>query len=77
MIETGRRPSTLPTMSDKCTDADCSAIVSYPKRWHPVKGKNIETMTGRCPDCGTNYTKTRKQGTDEPVTIKAAVAVAY
>ena len=74
-----RRPTTTIitmsiTMTDKCTDADCRAVVSYPKRWHPVKGKNTEVMVGRCPDCGTNYTKSRQQGTTEPVNVTMSPA---
>jgi len=57
-------------MSDKCSDPDCRATVSYPKTWRPVKGKNVEVMSGRCPDCGTSYVKSREIGTTEPVSIK-------
>lgn len=57
-------------MSDKCTDPDCRATVAYPKKWRVLKGKNKEVMSGRCPDCGANYTKSRDIGTTEPVTVK-------
>jgi hypothetical protein len=57
-------------MSDKCTDPDCRATVSYPKKWRPIKGKNTEVMNGRCPDCGADYVKSREIGTTEPVTVK-------
>ena len=59
-------------MNDKCTDPDCRAVVSYPKRWRPVKGRTVEVMNGRCPDCGTNYIKTREVGTTEPVEVAVA-----
>jgi len=55
-------------MSDKCTDADCSATISFPNKWQPVKGKTTETVSGRCPDCGARYMKTREQGSDDPGT---------
>jgi hypothetical protein len=61
-------------MNDKCTDVECSATVTYSKRWYPVKGKDIEVMTGRCPDCGANYTKTRRTGTNEPGTVAVVAA---
>ena len=57
-------------MSDKCTDADCSATISFPNKWQPVKGKNVETVHGRCPDCGARYVKTREQGSTDPVPPK-------
>ena len=57
-------------MSDKCTDPDCKAVISFPKKWRALKGKDVEVMTGRCPDCGEDYIKSRKVGTtDESVKV--------
>ncbi len=59
-------------MSDKCSDSHCRATVTYPKKWRTVKGKNIEVVSGRCPDCGTSYMKSREIGTTEPVKVKVS-----
>lgn len=61
-------------MNDKCTDPDCRATVSFPKRWQPLKGKNTEVANGRCPDCGTRYVKSRTLGSDEPGTVKVSAS---
>ncbi len=59
-------------MSDKCTDPDCRATVTFPNRWHPLKGKSIEVANGRCPDCGAKYVKSRTQGSDDPGVVRLA-----